>query len=55
MSSWKDEWKTIYQSDTEWLRIRKDGTEPTLEVAVEVGAYENDEGFSEKKVSGPPI
>jgi hypothetical protein len=49
MSSWKDEWKTIYQSNTEWLRIRKNGTEPTLEVAIEVGTYEDKEGFEQKK------
>jgi hypothetical protein len=43
--SWKDEWKTIYQTDTEWLRIKKDGTEPTLEVAREVGTYDDKEGY----------
>ena len=49
MSSWKDEWKTIYQSDSEWLRTKKDGSEPTLEVAEEVGSYEDEDGVEQKK------
>jgi hypothetical protein len=49
MARWQDEWKTIYQSDSEWLRSKKDGTEPTIEVAEEVGEYEDEEGFTRKK------
>jgi len=49
MSNWKDDWKTIYQSDSEWLRIKKDGTDPTLEVAQEIGTYEDSEGFEQHK------
>jgi hypothetical protein len=49
MANWKDEWKTIYQSDSEWLRIKKDGSEPTLEVAEEIGTYEDEEGFEQHK------
>lgn len=48
-ASWKNEWKTLYQSDSEWLRVKKNGTEPTLEVAEEIGTYEDEEGFEQKK------
>jgi len=44
MARWQEDWKTIYQTDTEWLRIRTNGTEPTLEVAQEVGTYEDENG-----------
>jgi hypothetical protein len=48
-ASWKDEWKTLYQTDGEWLRCKKNGTEPTLEVAQEIGTYEDEEGFEQHK------
>ena len=47
--SWKDNWKTIYQTDQDWLRIKKDGTEPTIEHVQEIGEYEDEEGFTQKK------
>jgi hypothetical protein len=46
---WQDDWATVYQTDCEWLRIKKDGSEPTLEVAEEVGTYEDAEGCEQKK------
>ena len=49
MARWQDEWKTIYQTDSEWLRIRHDNTEPTIEIAEEIGSYEDEEGFEQKK------
>ena len=49
MARWQDEWKTLYQTDSEWLRVKKDGSEPTLEVASEVETYEDDEGFEQHK------
>jgi hypothetical protein len=49
MSNWKKDWKTVYQTDSEWLRVKKDGSEPSLEVADEVGTYEDDKGFEQKK------
>lgn len=45
----KKDWKTIYQTDQDWLRVRKDGSEPTLEHVDEVGEYEDEEGFTQKK------
>ena len=41
------EWKTLYQTDREWLRIKRDGSEPTLEVADEVGTYEDEDGYDQ--------
>jgi hypothetical protein len=49
MSRWQDDWKTLYQTDSEWLRAKKDGSEPTIEVAQEVGTYEDEEGYEQKK------
>lgn len=49
MARWQDDWKTIYQSDSEWLRIKKDGTEPTIEVAEVIDTYEDEEGFEQHK------
>lgn len=49
MPNWKKDWKTLYQSDSEWLRAKKDGSEPTLEVAEEVGSYEDSEGSEQHK------
>lgn len=46
---WKKAWKTVYQTDSEWLRVKKDGTEPTLELAEEIGTYEDDEGVEQRK------
>jgi hypothetical protein len=40
----KDEWKTLYQTDCEWLRCKKDGSEPYLEVVQEINDYEDEEG-----------
>ena len=44
MANWKNEWKTLYQTDSEWLRVKKDGSDPELEVAEEIGRYEDEEG-----------
>jgi hypothetical protein len=49
MSNMKKDWKTLYQTDSEWLRCRKDGSEPTLEIAEEIGTYEDDEGSERTK------
>jgi hypothetical protein len=49
MARWQDEWKTLYQSDSEWLRVKKDGSEPTLEIAEEVDTYEDEEGNEQRK------
>lgn len=49
MARWQDEWKTIHQTDSEWLRCKKDGSEPTIEVAEEIGSYEDEEGIEQKK------
>lgn len=49
MANWKDKWKTLYQTDSEWLRVKKDGTEPTLEVAEEIDTYEDEEGCEQRK------
>jgi hypothetical protein len=49
MPNWKDNWKTIHQTESEWLRIKKDGTDPTLEVAYEIGTYEDSEGVEQRK------
>lgn len=49
MSNWKKDWKTLYQTDSEWLRVKKDGTKPTLEVAQEAGEYKDDDGFVQSK------
>lgn len=43
------DWKTIYQTDQDWLRVKKDGSEPTIEHVDEVGEYEDEEGFTQKK------
>jgi hypothetical protein len=43
------DWKTIFQNDTDWLRVRRDGSEPTVEHVDEVGEYEDEEGFTQKK------
>jgi hypothetical protein len=49
MARWQEEWKTLYQTDREWLRIKKDGTEPTIEIADELEAYEDEEGYEQHK------
>jgi hypothetical protein len=49
MARWQDEWKTLYMTDSRWLRAKKDGSEPTLEIAEEVGEFEDEEGVTQKK------
>jgi hypothetical protein len=49
MARWQEDWKTLYQTDREWLRIKKDGTEPTMEIADEIGKYEDEEGYEQHK------
>ena len=49
MPSWKDNWKTIYVTSDDWLRIKKDGSEVALEHVEEVGEYEDDEGMTQHK------
>jgi len=48
-NNWQKEWDTISMTDSEWLRVRKNGTEPTLEVAEEIGTYEDEEGVEQRK------
>jgi hypothetical protein len=45
----KNEWKTLYQTDSEWLRCQKDGSDPELEVVQEIGTYEDEEGFEQHR------
>jgi hypothetical protein len=42
-------WKTLYQTDQDWLRVKTDGSEPTIEHVDEIGEYEDEEGFTQKK------
>jgi len=44
------DWKTISQSDTDWLRVKKDGSEPTVEHVDEIGEYEDEEGFTTNRI-----
>ena len=49
MAHWKDNWKTLYVTDQDWLRASREGDEVVLEHAEEVGEYEDDEGFTQGK------